>query len=102
MPRKGQSNNPNGRPTGSKNKRFYDAKGLLDKCVTEDDWKEIFNAMKVRAKTGDDKSAKILLEYRFGKPSQEVINIQTEPIQHEHTVNASPKLIALADKFADR
>ena len=98
MFKKGQG----GRKPGAKNKGALDIRELIDSVVTSEDWAEIWKAVTIRARTGDDKCVKLLTEYRFGKPAQEITTPTDQPIQHNHTITPSDKLITMANKLADR
>lgn len=91
-----------GRKEGAKNKTRSDVRELIDSCVTDEDWILIFQKFAEKAKLGDDKSGKLLMEYKFGKPVQEIATPPDQPIEHNHTVTASPSLLDLANKFAKR
>ena len=101
-PPKGFKNNPNGRPKGSQNKSTLDIREIIDRVVTDKDWDAMWEAMTVKARNGDDRCFKLILEYRYGKPAQEITTPENRPIQMSHTHTASETLLNLAEKFADR
>lgn len=73
-----------GRPKGARNKANQDVKALIDKAVSPEDWKLIFAKFAEKAKAGDEKAGKLLMEYKFGKPSEavQVTGGDGGPIQH--------------------
>ena len=91
-----------GRKPGSLNKARLDVRELIDSVVTDKDWQAIFSKMTEKARDGDDRAAKLLLEYGFGKPAQEITTPENRPIQMSHMHTASETLLTLANKFADR
>lgn len=61
---KGQSGNPGGRPKG-----IYT---LIDEAVTDADWQELINRLKKLAMRGNLKAMEMLLDRRWGKPTQSI------------------------------
>lgn len=88
-----------GRPKGVKNKTTVDIKAIIDKNVNWPD--RVKNLVKL-ADAGNVQAEKMLWEYKFGKPLQEVGTPNDKPIEHSHTITASPKLLDLANKLAER
>jgi len=91
-----------GRPKGAKNKAALDIRELIDSVVSNEDWAVIIGKMKEKASLGDEKATKLLWEYKFGKPAQTLETADNKPLEHNHTITASPKLLDLANKLADR
>jgi len=88
-----------GRPKGAKNKATLDIKAIIDKHV---DWsKRVQNLVKM-ADEGNVQAEKLLWEYRLGKPAQPLETPDNQPLQHNHTITPSDKLITLANKLAGR
>lgn len=72
----GESGNPSGRPTGSKNKHTREIKEIIESRV---DFEEIIDKLAQKAKQGREGAAKLLLEYAYGKPlSREEVSIQQQ------------------------
>jgi hypothetical protein len=99
MPEKGKTNNPNGRPKGAKNKNTLDIKAIIDKHV---DWAARVQNLVKMADAGNVQAEKMLWEYRIGKPVQPLETPENQPLQHNHTITPSDKLITLANKLAGR
>lgn len=57
--------NPGGRPKG-----VVSVVEMIDEAVSPSDWREIFDEVVRRAKRGNLKALEILLDRRFGKPTQ--------------------------------
>jgi hypothetical protein len=62
---KGKSGNPHGRPTGSINKSTKEIREILD---SEVDFTQVVSKLEESALGGSEVAARLLLEYRFGKP----------------------------------
>lgn len=69
---KGKSGNPNGRPKGAKTHKTLLREQLFSKALGDSDLIEIIKSMGEMAKQGDAQAAKLLFEYHFGKPTQEL------------------------------
>lgn len=104
---KGQSGNPNGKPAGIKNKSTLDIKAVLD---SEVDFRQVVKkllelVMGVTVQTKhegetivyerppDAHAAKILLEYRFGRPTQSIDLGDTSFILQVNTRNEQTKAL---------
>ena len=78
--KQGQSGNPKGKPKGIKNKSSKAKKIVKDamrECLTEEAMAEVWDAMIRKAKRGNTEAAKLLVAYKYGKPSQ-THNIESE------------------------
>jgi hypothetical protein len=62
---KGSSGNPGGRK-----KSDLVITDLIDQAVTKDDWLFIFDVLVRKARRGDLKAMEMLMDRRFGKPTQ--------------------------------
>ena len=66
---KGQRANPNGRPTGSKDKK---ARKKFSDYVSDADMAAIVKKIVECAKNGDMKAAQLATDHHFGKPAQAI------------------------------
>ena len=97
---KGQSGNPKGRPRGARNKSTGDVKDLIDKVGEDFGGMEMVvgrlfdlargvlveqadknEGRSVFSKPPDTLAARILMEYRFGKPTQRIQDDATETFE---------------------
>ena len=67
-----------GRPPGTPNKSTQEVKDLIAANV---DFEKLVQSLAKRAMKGNLKAAKILFEYRFGRPAQQLTIKTDEPIQ---------------------
>lgn len=74
----GRSGNPGGRPRAE-----FSVCALMDKCVTANDWQQMFIILREKGLHGDLKSIELLLDRRFGKASQmtEITGKDGAPLQ---------------------
>lgn len=71
------------RTKGSVNKSTQEIKSIFAECEAEGsiDWKKLFVALYKRGlKPGGDKSATLLVEYKFGKAPQPIVGDGENPI----------------------
>jgi hypothetical protein len=66
---KGHSGNPNGRKPKSVEEKYLAA---IKKAVTQKELTQIFQSMAARAKAGDVRAARLIVEYLIGKPDQNI------------------------------
>ena len=62
---KGESANPGGRP-----KADFNLLAIMDECITADDYRAAFNALKPKFRRGEIKVVELVLDRRFGKAMQ--------------------------------
>lgn len=62
---KGESGNPGGRPAAE-----FSITALIDDAVSKDDWVFIIDQLNKKARRGDLKAIEMLMDRRFGKPTQ--------------------------------
>jgi hypothetical protein len=87
-----------GRPKGAKNKESREIKEILDSVV---DWEAIAKKMNEKALNGSEQAAKLLFEYRYGKPvTVEITGKDGKPIQHEYPSNLSEDVVARIEAWA--
>ena len=67
--KKGESGNRHGRPRGSRNKASIEIRQLLATTV---DFAAIVEKLEEKALEGSEQAARILLEFGFGRPRQEL------------------------------
>jgi hypothetical protein len=76
---KGQTNNPNGRPTGSKNKNTKAIRELIDDSINIE---SLIKRLDLLAKGKDDRlsleAIKLIFSYRYGRPAQ-TLEINDKP-----------------------
>lgn len=46
------------------------ARTLIAEAVTDDDWRDIFKLLAIKAAQGDTRAAELLMKYQFGLPTQ--------------------------------
>lgn len=62
---KGESANPGGRP-----KADFNLLTIMDECITEDDYRAAFLALKLKFRRGEIKVIELVLDRRWGKALQ--------------------------------
>jgi hypothetical protein len=72
---KGKSGNPGGRP-----KSDLSITALIDAAATEADWLFIFEKLVRMARRGNLKAMEMLMDRRFGKPTQHIAGEGDKPI----------------------
>jgi hypothetical protein len=75
---KGESANPGGRP-----KADFNLLTIMDECITADDYRAAFNALKPKFRRGEIKVVELILDRRFGKAMQknEIAGKDDQPIK---------------------